>query len=126
MLSESNESVKPFRCPGCREYLVTGVKQCRFCGVVIDPAVANEAARWELIANRSYRKRNYSKHFFRGSGLFALGVVIMVCSYFLFWQTLDTDFIWIPRALVLGGGGDALYGVYGLVSEAINARSEIQ
>jgi hypothetical protein len=49
----------------------------------------------------------------------------MVGSYVFFQEVLHTDFVWIPRVLVIGGGGDALYGIYGLVLEAMNAKREL-
>lgn len=121
-LFENRESVKPFPCPTCREYLSSDAARCRFCGAEIDRESALEAARQEQLANRLYRRRHYRKHAWRGGGLFAAGVTILVGSYFLFPLLLDTDAAWLPRGLVIGGGADFLYGLYGLGSEALEAR----
>ena len=49
----------------------------------------------------------------------------MGASYFLFSELLHTDFVWIPRGLILGGGADLLYAVYGFISEARDAKREM-
>ena len=124
-LYEKHDPLKPFPCSECGEYLASETARCRYCGVEIDPNYASDAARREKLANRLYRKDHYSKHLRRGGSLFALGVAVLVGSYFLFPVVLRTDAVWIPRGLILGGGADFLYGVWGLTSEARNARREV-
>ena len=124
-LYESREPARPFPCPECAEYLASDVIRCRHCGVEIDRDYARDAARREVLANRLYRKNHYSTHLWRGGALFGLGVAVMIASYFLFRELLRTDFVWIPRGLILGGGADFLYGIYGLASEAQNAKREM-
>ena len=116
------EPLKPFPCPACDEYLSSDAAACRHCGAQIDPVYAGDAARRQTLANWLYRKKHYAKHVRRGGALFLLGVAVAVGSYCLFPVVLKTDFVWIPRGLVLGGGGDFLYGVWGLASEARNAK----
>ena len=123
-LFESRDAVKPFPCPACREYLASDAARCRFCGAEIDPEFASDAARRERLNNRLYRRRHYKKHARRGGVLCAVGVAILVGSYFLFPVLLEVDAVWLPRSLVIGGGADFLYGLYGLGSEALEAKRE--
>jgi len=124
-LYENREPAKPFPCTGCGEYLASDAVQCRYCGVEIDPEYARESSRREILLNRIYRHGHYSKHVRQGGVLFALGLVVMVGSYFLVPAVLHTDGVWIPRGLILGGGGDFLYGLWGITSEARNAKREM-
>ena len=124
-LYENREPAKSFRCTACGEYLTSDTPRCRYCGVEVDPEYARDAARREILANRLYRQGHYYKHLRRGGGLFALGISVMIASYLLFPAILDTDAVWIPRGLILGGGGDFLYGVWGLTSEARNSKREM-
>ncbi len=124
-LYENHEPARPFPCPVCREYLAISATECRFCGAEIDPEFAQAAARREALGNRLYRKKHYTKHFRIGGPLLALGLIIMIGSYLLAREVLQTDFVWIPRTLIVGGGGDFLSGVYGLVSEARSAKREM-
>jgi len=123
-LYENHEAMKPFPCPACSEYLSSEALQCHYCNAEIDPDYASSAVRDEKLANRRYRKGHYSKHLRAGSGLFALGLFILIGSYIFFPLILHTDAVWIPRGLILGGGGDFLYGVWGLTSEQRDARKE--
>ncbi|MGH9971661.1 MAG: zinc ribbon domain-containing protein [Pyrinomonadaceae bacterium] len=124
-LYESRDSVKPFPCPKCGEYLAADAARCRYCGTEISRDYARDAVRREVLANRRYRKRHYSKHLRLGAGLFALGMGAMIGSYFLAPMMLHSDAVWIPRGLILGGGGDFLYGVWGLTSEARSGKREV-
>jgi len=49
----------------------------------------------------------------------------MIASYFFFQKVFETDLVWIPRGLILAGGGDSLYGIFGLVSEARSAKRDL-
>ena len=124
-LNLNSEAARPFPCPACREYLSVGVASCRFWGAEISEAAAQVAVRTEAVKNRLYRRKHYRKHLPLGAGLFSLGVLIMVVLYFFFQEVFDTEVVWIPRALVFGGAGEFLYGIYGLVSEATSARKEV-
>jgi hypothetical protein len=121
----SHEPVKPYPCPMCNEYLASDAPKCRHCGAEIDSVYAQDAARRERLANRSYRKGHYSKHLWRGGGIFILGMAVMIGSYFLFPAILQMDLVWIPRGLIAGGGADFLYGLWGHASEARSAKREI-
>lgn len=123
-LYEAHEPAKPFPCPECGEYLASDTLKCRFCAAEISSDYAGEAARRESLANRLYRKGHYSRHLRRGGGLFALGLVGLLGSYFFIPALFNSNAVWVSDGLLLGGGGDFLYGVWGLLSEARSARDE--
>ena len=114
---EDNEGLQVFRCPACREYIDAATQRCRFCQTTIEPEAARTGVRQQKAHNKLERKKDYSAHLYRGGALFVLGVFVIMATYYLSEALLGTDFIWFPRALIVGGGADFLYGVFGLLSE---------
>ncbi len=114
---EESEGLKVFRCPGCSEYIASDAQSCRFCKVLIEPETARMGIRQQKAQNKIARTKDYSTHLYRGGALFLLGVFVIIATYYLSEALLGTDFIWFPRVLIVGGGADFLYGVFGLLSE---------
>ena len=109
---------KVFRCPQCREYMATDQPQCPFCQAPVDAATAHTASVVAEVTNQLYRKAHYKKHLMTGGALLSGGLALVVGSYFLSLAIFDKELFYFSRALILGGGADFGYGVYGLLSEA--------
>jgi hypothetical protein len=56
----------------------------------------------------------------RGGGLLLASLAFVIFTYYFSEPVLGTTAIWAPRVLMIGGGGDFLYGIYGLLSELRN------
>jgi hypothetical protein len=114
---EDNEGLKIFRCPACREYIDAAAERCRFCQTTIEPEAARTGVRQQKARNKLERKKDYSTHLYRGGAFFLLGLLVMAATYYLSEAILGTEFVWFSRFLIVGGGADFLYGVFGLLSE---------
>lgn len=103
-----------FQCPNCREYISTDAKTCRFCSTPVDAQTAQTAADAQAVENKQYRRKQYARHIMIGGGIFALGLVITVGSYF---SASEGGSFVITYGLMLVGAGDLLYGLAGWIGE---------
>jgi hypothetical protein len=109
--------IRVFQCPGCREFIATDVKSCRFCFIPIDAQAAQLAADVQDIENKKYRRKRYARHMLTGAGLFALGLLLSVGTFIAAVTSEHGGYYVVTYGLVLCGAGDFIYGLAGLISE---------
>jgi hypothetical protein len=109
-----------FRCPACAEYIASDSGTCRFCLVKIDPEVAHSGLQQQAVLNQVFRRRTYRTHMIRGGALLLASLSFVIFTYYFSEPVLGTTSFWAPRVLMIGGGADFLYGIYGLLIELRN------
>ena len=73
------EEVLSFPCPNCKEVINDRMKQCRFCGVPIDPGIARLVGENQRRVNRSFSDSGYVKGAaFLMWGLLAVSMIPLV------------------------------------------------
>ena len=109
--------VKVFQCPACKEFIATDAQTCRFCKTPITAEVAQTQARVQEDENRSFRKKQYSRHMLTGGGLAALGLAITIGTLLMATVSEGGGHYVITYGLIIVGGGDFLYGLAGWLGE---------
>ena len=80
---------RTFRCPNCNEMINDSMKQCRFCSVPVDPAVAQLIADRQEKANRAYSDASYLRTAAIALYVF-FGLSMLPFLPFVFWAFLIT------------------------------------
>jgi predicted nucleic acid-binding Zn ribbon protein len=105
------------QCPGCREYISSDARECRFCHMPMDAKVVAQAAEELARKNRSERKRTALRHMLIGLGIFALGLAITIGTYSLAASSESGGHYVITYGLIISGAGDFIYGGWLWLSE---------
>ena len=114
--------VQVFRCPGCKEYIASDAASCRFCRRPFDAQTIRAAVAATQAENKKYRRDHYLKHVATGFGLFALGVILTVGSLWSAFTSEAGGYYVVTWGLVVAGGGDFLYGMFGMLGEMFSRR----
>ena len=107
--------VKVFPCPQCGEFIATDKDRCRFCGTPIDPERAELAVAAQEKENKRYMRSRYVRHMLTGGGLCILGLVISVGTFAMAYYSPSGGYYFLTLGLVIGGAGDFLYGLVGVL-----------
>ncbi|HZS09694.1 MAG TPA: hypothetical protein VFD58_33005 [Blastocatellia bacterium] len=81
----STGRIQVFQCPSCQEYINTSTNQCRYCGMLIDAALAQASAQNQAGASRACSDANYLKIMTRTMPVFFLISLIPVIGGFAGW-----------------------------------------
>jgi uncharacterized membrane-anchored protein len=114
--------VEVLRCPGCKEYIASDATRCRFCKRPLDAQTVRAAVAATQAENKKYRRDHYLKHMMTGLGLFVLGVVLTVGSLWSAFKSSAGGYYVVTWGLVLAGGGDFVYGMFGVLGEVISRK----
>jgi hypothetical protein len=110
-------TAKILRCPGCKEYISSEARSCRFCSRPLDAETVRRAVEEQAEENRAYRRKHYLKHIPAGLVVCAIGIVITIGMY----TTEGSDAAFghrvIVRAFIVGGALDFIYGLWGWIGE---------
>lgn len=111
------DEIKSFRCPQCQQYISNKYDACRFCSFPLNEEVIKKAIETQESDNRKYRANWNKKVLYIGIGVFALGLVLSVLSYYtLFISGEGFYFPWSP-VIALFGIGQIIMGLFGLWDE---------
>jgi hypothetical protein len=73
------EEVLSFPCPSCQEIINDRMKECRFCGVPVDPGIARQIGENQRKVNRAFSDAGYLKNAaFLMWGLLAVSLIPFV------------------------------------------------
>jgi hypothetical protein len=81
----STGRIQVFQCPSCQEFINTSMNQCRFCGMLIDAALAQASAHHQADTSRACSDANYLKIMTRTMPVFFLLNLIPVVGGFAGW-----------------------------------------
>jgi hypothetical protein len=108
---------KILQCPGCKEYISSDARSCRFCFRPLDEQTVERAVAEQAKENRTYRRNQYLKHIPIGLGVCALGLVITIGTYAAAASSPTGGHYVIAHGLIVGGALDFLYGLFGWIGE---------
>ena len=108
-------NVRVFPCPKCAEFIATDASQCRFCSTPIVSESAQFAADAQDKENKRYMRSRYMRHMWTGGGLFLLGLLISIVTFAMAYYSPTGGYYVLILGLVLGGAGDFLYGLVGVL-----------
>ena len=110
-------AAKILQCPGCKEYIASDAKTCRFCSRPLDEQTVQRAVAEQAKENRTYRRNQYLKHMLIGLGVFVLGLVITISTYAAAAASPSGGHFVITYGFIAGGALDFLYGLVGFIGE---------
>lgn len=108
-----SDETKVFRCPNCKQYINSSLAECKFCKIPLTSEIIQKAIDDERNDARTYHLNNSKKHLYIGIGLFSLGLILSISSYFAGNINGGGGFIFI--GLLLLGLGEIGNGFYGLL-----------
>jgi uncharacterized membrane protein len=114
--------VEILQCPGCREYIASDAKSCRFCRRPLDPQTIKTAVAATQNENKRYRRRHYLKHMLMGFGLFVGCSLLTVLSLWSAFTSERGGYYVVTWGLILAGFGDLLYGTFGFLGEVLSRK----
>lgn len=118
-------SYQAFQCPNCKNYVSTLQKQCRFCSLPLTDETKSKAVEVEKDGNRQYRLKAKRTIFFIGTGILALGLVLLTLSIIsIFVNGYGYYFPWSP-IIVLFGIGQMLIGLEGMFDERKKKKKNV-
>lgn len=93
-------SLSTFQCPNCREYINTGMSQCKYCSVPIDPTIASMAVEAQEKINRACNDASLIRNL---AGVMWAGFFLRFLPFISIvgWVLLFIGFIVVPFRLVL-------------------------
>jgi uncharacterized membrane protein len=114
--------VQILQCPGCKEFIASDSKSCRFCHRPLDPQTIKTAVAATQEENKRYRRRHYLNHMLIGLALSAGGSLLTGLSV---WDAFNSErggHYVITWGLILAGVGDFLYGMFGILGEVLSKK----
>ena len=110
------------QCPDCKEYVASDAQSCRFCRRQLDSYTIKMAVATNQRENRRYRRDHYAKHMVTGAGLFTLSAFVTFGTLWLATTSESGGYYVVAWGFMIGGIGDFLYGLYGLLSEVFSKK----
>jgi hypothetical protein len=112
--------VQILQCPGCKEYIASDSRECRFCHRPLDAQTIQAAVEATQKENKKYRRGRYIKSMLIGAGIFIVGLVITVGTLAAAATSEGGGHFVVTWGLLLVGAGNFLYGLVGLIGEAFS------